>query len=271
MLKKPKFRLRRWLFAKHRRNKFINYIARQCEKIASYNLNEDRNFQRNGEVWFLKKFANYYNSKSFKPTVFDVGANVGEWSKSLLKEWQNIDLHCFEPSPVTFDKLLKNIPNSQSYNFINLGLGQQAHHFQFYENDSSIITSKYYRFGSLNKNKISVSITTGDKYAQEYNIQQIDLMKLDVEGMEYEALLGFKDLLKTKKIHMIQFEYGEFNIYSKVLLRDFFDLLRNYKIGKLYPNHIECLNWSVEIENFKPANYIAIADDQSEILAEFFK
>lgn len=270
-MKKPKFRLRRWLFAKHRQKKVVNFIARQCEKIASYNLNEDRNFQRNGEVWFLTKFAKYCHNNSIKPIVFDVGANIGEWSKALMSEWENINLHCFEPSRTTFEKLTINIPDKLSYNLVNMGLGRKTHKQKFYENDNILMTSKYNRFASSIQNKISVSITTGDEYVRSQNIEQIELIKLDVEGMEFEALLGFKNLLETKNIHMIQFEYGEFNIYSRVLLKDIFDLLTNYKIGKLYPSHIEQVNWSPEIENFKPANFIAIADDQANLLAHFFK
>jgi len=37
--------------------------------------------------------------------VFDVGANVGEWSKLVLKTNKDINIHCFEPSKATFKKL----------------------------------------------------------------------------------------------------------------------------------------------------------------------
>ena len=43
----------------------------------------------------------------------------------------------------------------------------------------------------------------------------IDLLKLDLEGAEYDALLGFEESIKKGIIKIIQFEYGYINITTK--------------------------------------------------------
>ena len=106
----PKFRLRRWLFGKHRRSPIIQILARQCEKNLSHFNNEDRNHHRNGEWWLQRALVNFYLSQQNRLTVFDVGANNGIWALNLLKMGTSIDLHCFEPSEKTYEELvMKNI------------------------------------------------------------------------------------------------------------------------------------------------------------------
>ena len=62
------------------------------------------------------------------------------------------------------------------------------------------------------------------------NIDKIDLLKLDTEGSEYEVLLGGRKMLLNNKIKTIFFEFNEMNVFSRVFFRDFYKLLKNYKI-----------------------------------------
>src|SRR5437870_3558252 len=58
-------------------------------------------FRTNGELTLLRGALGSQETL----TVFDVGANIGEWSRLALTVNANIDLHCFEPSRATFDRL----------------------------------------------------------------------------------------------------------------------------------------------------------------------
>ena len=145
-----KFRLRRWLFGKKRRNKIVQFIAEQCEKNLSHYNNEDRNHFRNGEFWLQKTLARYFDGLNKRPIVFDVGANVGDWSFHFLKLNTNIILHCFEPSKETFSLLSEKLRPFKNVVINNFGFSNVSQVVDFYENDASDVTSLYKRFNAQN-------------------------------------------------------------------------------------------------------------------------
>ena len=255
---KTKIRFRRWLFGKKRRNQIVKFIAEQCKKNLSHYNNEDRNHVRNGEFWLQKTLVRHFDGLNKTPIIFDIGANVGDWSFHLLELNTKIMLHCFEPSKETFNLLSEKLQPFKNVVINNFGFSSESQVVDFYENDASDVTSLYKRFNAQNSRKMEVNLLKGDDYINSKNIKRIDFLKIDIEGMEYEALLGFLLNIQNKKIQMIQFEYGEFNIHSEKMLKHFYELLDGYKIGKLFPQHIEFQDWHLELENFKAANFIAI-------------
>lgn len=266
-----KFRIRRWLFGKHRRNPIVRFLAKQSEKNVSHYNNEDRNHIRNGEVWFQEQFLQFHKTKNTPPIVFDVGANIGEWSSNLLAKNNAAELHCFEPSEETFLTLSKTLSGFSHVQINQLGLSSSKQEIEFFENDGSDVTSLYRRFDAQNTKKISVKLITGDAYLAAHHINRIDFLKIDIEGMEYDALLGLRDTLASQKIQLVQFEYGEFNIHSERLLKHIYELLPDYTIGRLHPNYVDFMDWHHALENFKAANYIAILTENKALLRHFGK
>ena len=74
-----------------------------------------------------------------------------------------------------------------------------------------------------NKNT-TIELIKGDSFLTDAKIDYVDFLKLDVEGAEYDAIVGFEESLKSGKIRAIQFEYGYINIVTKKLLIDFYNL-----------------------------------------------
>jgi FkbM family methyltransferase len=66
---------------------------------------------------------------------------------------------------------------------------------------------------------------TLDEYVSENNINNIDLLKIDVEGHELDVLNGASGCLKDSRIRCIQFEFGGCNIDTRVFFQDFWYLL----------------------------------------------
>jgi len=54
-----------------------------------------------------------------------------------------------------------------------------------------------------------VVMTTIDRYCEKNDISQIDLLKIDVEGAEYQVLLGARSMLQHKRIRCCVFEFGQ--------------------------------------------------------------
>jgi FkbM family methyltransferase len=262
-----KFRLRRWLFGKQRRNPIVGFFAKQSLKNVTHYDNEDRNPARNGEFWLQHSISEYYLSKKTVPVVFDVGANIGDWAANMVRMKPDINLHCFEPSGATFSLLKQRMGRHECVNLNRAGLSHTRQEVDFYENDSADVTSVFHRFDAQNDRKVRVSLISGDDYIKSKKVLIVDFLKLDIEGMEYDALIGLKEALSDGKIQVIQFEYGEFNIQSEKLLKHFYEYLTDYEIGRLHPDHIEFSGWNHTKENFRAANYIAVLKSNTSLLA----
>ena len=61
-------------------------------------------------------------------TIFDVGANMGEWSASLLESAHNqhVNVHAFEPCSETFALLSERLASSPEVTLVNKACSQQA-------------------------------------------------------------------------------------------------------------------------------------------------
>jgi hypothetical protein len=63
---------------------------------------------RNGKY----RFARSYITDGM--IVFDIGAHIGDWTNYILSLWRDVEVHCFEPVPSTFERLQQRsliIPN----------------------------------------------------------------------------------------------------------------------------------------------------------------
>ncbi|MBU1864122.1 MAG: FkbM family methyltransferase, partial [Candidatus Omnitrophica bacterium] len=106
-----------------------------------------------------------------------------------------------------------------------------------------------------------VSIDTIDNYCSENNIQQIDLLKIDVEGHELDVLTGAEKMFKSCSIRIVSFEFGGCNIDTRTFMKDFFDFFtkKNMKIYRITPSGFLCpLPAYNELnEQFRTTNFIA--------------
>lgn len=176
--------------------------------------------------------------------VFDVGANVGDYSV-LFSELVSSQgkIYSFEPASSTFKKLqsrteklgLQNISLFQNIVFSNHGQLIEFNEFP----EAYSVWNSVGKPAMLNPEtgKEYVPIVTTelirtvslDSFCKEQNIEKIDYLKLDVEGAESDALQGSVDLLKRQAIRFIQFE-----ISRKMLegldrkAEDTFQLLHQY-------------------------------------------
>jgi hypothetical protein len=190
-----------------------------------------------GENLWLNKFL----KEKIRPVIFDVGANVGLYSQSIFKTNSEAIVYAFEPHPNTYKKLVNNIKNQNFYP-INMGIGFENNRltlFDYNNKDGSEHASLYKSVISDLHKGIPVShivdITTIDNFVIKNNINQIDLLKIDTEGNEFNVLKGAERTLKEKRIKALQIEFNEMNIISKASFKDFWDLLTDYDFFRILP------------------------------------
>ena len=242
-----------------------NVIKFLFQKYVDY-CNNDNNIDinSNGELFFIKKYLNKFK------IVFDVGANVGEWSELVLKLNENIKIHSFEPSKYTFKILKSNLGGRQRVELNNLALGEKFEKRNLYKiEDGAGINSAYIRRGVSNwdVNKISsdeIEVDTVDNYMKKKKINEVSFVKIDVEGCEIEVLRGMKFTLMKKNVKFVQVEYGGTYIDSKRYLKDVFDIaLENkYFVYKIMQSGlIRCDKYLQKYENFQYSNWLLSSEN----------
>jgi len=160
--------------------------------------------------------------KILKPTmtVIDIGANHGQFTvfASQLVGYCG-QVHAFEPTSYSFQRLNENIHHvDKTHRGIHLNqiaISNQIGSTIIYEFPpemsvwNSLNPHLEYHFGirpirpSRTEN---IRVTTLDQYCIDHNINKIDLLKIDVEGFEYNVFEGSKFLIKNRCIRKIIFE-----------------------------------------------------------------
>ena len=216
------------------------------------------------EVEFIKYFLNEKID-----IAFDIGANVGEYSDLLLKNFNINNLFLFEPSKKSYTDLTKKYKNTDNLKILNFGLSDKTEQLPFFadyegSSGSSVYKRKLENF-NLNfteQEKIDL-IKFDDFYLKEFKKtgggKTIDLMKLDIEGHEYFALEGMKKCINLIKV--IQFEFGGTNIDSRTYFQDFYYYFNefDFDIYRMRPNGLIKINsYKESDEYFHYSNFLAV-------------
>jgi len=208
-----------------------------------------------------------------KAIVFDVGANIGDWTASLLKQCHtDAAVHAFEPSFKTFDVLQRRAADWKSVTLVQMACSDRIGKSKFIELGATFGTNSLVSRESHPANNVAtetVTLTTIDAYCRENNIPRINLLKVDTEGHDLAVLFGTVDMLRSRSVDVVQFEYNHRWIEERRLLRDAFDYLKplGYAIGKLTGNAVQFYpDWHWELETYREANYIACVPDWVRLL-----
>ncbi len=250
------------LFKRNSHNLILKGLSGLGRSINRMYENRNHDPYSNGESTILKKI------NSIKPTtIFDGGANVGGYSLLTNKFCPNSKIYAFEPVASTFNLLKKNIEPNKNIFPINSGLFNENKKRKIKIYNSHTHSSLYEIKGidySVQKTEL-IELITGDLFMENNSINKIDLLKLDVEGAELDALKGFEKSFSQNKIRIIQFEYGYINITSKNLLIDYYEFFKkyNYIVGKIYPKNVEFREYHFKHEDFIGPNYIAIHESDN--------
>jgi FkbM family methyltransferase len=244
--------------------KYNSKIYRLCKwYVNHFNGDNNSDIRSNGEYRVLKEFI------PRSRIVFDVGTNVGDWAELALSINNNINLHCFEPSLFTFERLKQRFSRNVKCNNFGLSSSECERRLFIFE-DWSGGNSLYPRHGleavglkTQSKTEL-VKLTALDKYCKKYSINEIDFMKVDVEGHELEVFRGGGELIRAGRVTVMQFEYGGCNIDSRVLLKDIFEYFCSlpYQFFKIYPHHLRYISqYDQRLENFQYSNWLIVRKD----------
>ena len=206
---------------------YIDPTSALDNDIATYGINQD---------WIATNLEHIIQKTGI---VFDIGANVGLLTLPFSKMSKHV--YAFEPDAENFTKLQYNIKlNSAIRNITTSPLAlthsQSENKIKFYkrrakDNDNRINTglSSLQKLPNHNISITLVPCSTIDLFMQKKH-PQIDFIKIDVEGSEYDVLTGaIKTIEKFKPVILYECSNIIRNLLKSENTKQSFNLLQ--KLG----------------------------------------
>lgn len=201
--------------------------------LAHFNLNEIES-----DEWFLrfnsqvKEMNNFIDLTKDKKILFDIGSQFGSFSFPFLGNSEDKQAFAFDggSNPFLTTTQIKLINNLTNFNVFNFLIG----------NKNEIVKCFSEELQSLaipgNDTRLMFSI---DMIVNLFNIAP-DVLKIDIEGCEYQALLGAKDtILKHQPMIFIEVHPKYLNHYQNDItqIAEFVKSI-NYKVYDLNRNEV---------------------------------
>ena len=173
------------------------------------------------------------SNNSYK-TIIDIGANKGQFSLAARKNYPESKIFAFDPlnnSAKIFKKIFSKDKNTNFFNYaIGPSFGKKLIHISKKDDSSSLLSIGKLQselFPGTEESKTSlINISPLGDLITRQDIKKPALLKLDVQGFEYEALLGCKSLLDAFDAIYCECSYVE--LYEKQkLANDVINLLRS--------------------------------------------
>ena len=193
--------------------KFLQFLV----SLFGYNIIKSSNFYKINRTLdqAIKSII-----KKKNPIIFDVGAHEGESIDRFKNLFQNPIIHSFEPQSKIFEKLLNKKKNDKDLFLNNFALGSKEGNQEIFVN-SNTAASSYLNIDNKDKffkslktiQKEQTRIDTFDNYFNKIKVNYIDLVKIDVQGLEEEVLKGAHNSLN--KVLLIEIEIVFVNLYEK--------------------------------------------------------
>lgn len=150
------------------------------------------------------------------PLIFDVGAHVGETAARYRALFPGATIHCFEPSPRSFETLsaavradARIVPHAAA---VADATGEAKLHLNRAPQTSSLLDSDsrgadYWGANLFDTEDVATVRTLAlDDFCRDQRIEHVDVLKIDVQGAEYAVLAGANGLLTSQAVDLIYME-----------------------------------------------------------------
>lgn len=212
-------------------NLFLNGLT-----LRAMGFNNCCDMKKSGEYYFIKRYLNKAKLS------LDIGANKGEYASLILENTES-KVISFEPNKSCnchLEKIVEKYPNR--FVFKNILLLDNFDKVKFYHSSDcgglSTASAKANKISYVHDRNQKLSMlhaATLDSIVDEIKTfgSRLDLLKIDVEGLEKKVLLGSSLLLKELRPRFIQIEFNLHQLYTGNTMIVFNDLLPEYDIYRL--------------------------------------
>jgi FkbM family methyltransferase len=168
-------------------------------------------------------------------TVLDIGANIGQFTKTISTLLPEANIYSFEPIPECFEKIQHIASINHQIKAFNLGVGDQSGILAF-EQSSSSVSSSFLKMSDTHKQAfpstkgsktVNVKITRLDDIAQDIDLGRSLLIKIDVQGYEDKVLKGGEKTIKNAMIVIVEISFT--TLYeSQPLFDDIYSVFKEW-------------------------------------------
>ncbi len=158
------------------------------EKVINFKISFNFDFMQG----FTNNHEAQYFDKEIIPEIKDIrfvdgGAYIGDTLKEVIKNFPDYKkIYCIEPSDLHINIAKKNFAEEKNIEFINCGLGNKKQLTQTNKEDVQINCDHNYQTNNID---------TLDNIINE----EVDYIKLDIEGAEQDTIDGAKETIKKYK------------------------------------------------------------------------
>jgi len=208
-----------------------------------------------GEQWFVQEFLKKQDLK----VCLDVGASIGNYTKTLLRETQ-ADIYSFEPTPSAFSILSEIARNEKRLHPVNAAVSNIDGETVFYLEGERSERNSLSKEGLFDPTPHQTKVIRLDSFTKD--LARIDFIKVDTEGFEHEVFEGMQSTLKKFRPAAIQFEFNILHLRRGHTVFGLSELLSGYEMFRLLPRGMIKITPDRFIDNiFMFSNIVAIRAD----------
>ena len=245
-------------------SKYLAFFDYYCYTYFQRRLGKGlMDMNTNGELYIaLNEIAQYE-----QPVVFDVGANVGNFTAKIVFHCKQATLHCFEPDTQCMQKLQSRFSDNQNIILFKGAISNHSGTVTLFGTPDGTLTASssiyphYYLANQANTE--FVPMITLDEYTKTHAIEHIHYIKVDVEGAEVPLLRGATRLLADQKIDFIQLEYNQTWLKSHSTFEDIWEICEQYgyKLYRILPHALMRIDfYHYILDDFFYQNLLMVAN-----------
>jgi FkbM family methyltransferase len=163
--------------------------------------------------------------------VIDLGGYEGKWSNEINERYK-CSIYIFEPANSFYLNIEKRFSSNSKIKVFNFGLASKNASEKLFLQDNGSSTHT----GSNKNNFEIIVLKEAATFFVENKIEKIDLMKINIEGGEYDLLEHLIDTGDIKKIDNIQIQFHDFVENAESRMKSIQEqLLKTHELTYQYP------------------------------------
>jgi FkbM family methyltransferase len=148
-------------------------------------------------------------------TIFDVGAFQGETASHYAELFPAAQIHAFEPFPPSYDGLVARFSSNSRFHLVNAAVSARSGDATFHVNGLPATNSllprptsghRYFPPAGETTQTITVPTISLDDYRAQHHIDVPEILKMDIQGNELQALRGAEKTLAAGGVALIYTE-----------------------------------------------------------------
>jgi FkbM family methyltransferase len=164
-----------------------------------------------------KTFRLIYNLNK-DSVIFDLGGFEGDWSAEMAARYGS-NIFIFEPYIPFYKNIESRFLNNKKIKVYPFGLGAKTEKVSFYQDGNASSIHKFIEKEVQNDQIFEIELVDAFNFLENFEFKKIDLIKINIEGAEFELLerLIEKDKIKFISNLQIQFHYEDENSEFKMI------------------------------------------------------